>query len=70
MYRCPNCGSTNLEVIVQVWATLIQADDNFQTDTTTPDNSSHEWSDESPMRCVDCGSGEQIADAFKTTEAA
>jgi DNA-directed RNA polymerase subunit RPC12/RpoP len=70
MYRCPKCGSQNLEVIVQVWATLIQTDDGFQTDTTTPDNSSHDWSDESLMRCTDCGADEQIADAFKVPEAA
>jgi len=69
MYRCPECGSTNLEVVVQAWAILIQTDTGFQTDTTKPDNGPHEWSDESPMRCVDCESDERIAAAFKTTEA-
>ena len=49
MYRCPECGSTDLEVIVEVWATLIQTDDNVETDTTTPDDASHEWGDNSPI---------------------
>lgn len=54
-YTCPKCGSKELEITVQVWAELIQNDDGFETDTTTPDDSSHDWDDESPMRCRSCG---------------
>ncbi len=54
MYRCPECGSTNLEVRVEVWATLIQTDDNIETDTTTPKNGDHDWGENNVMRCVDC----------------
>ena len=67
MYRCPECGSTNLEVIVEVWATLIQTDDNLETDTSTPKTADHEWDDESVMRCVDCG-WDDIAERFEIPE--
>ena len=69
MYRCPKCGSDNLEVVVEVWATLTQTGANFETDTSTPDDANHEWGDNSPMRCTDCDQ-QDIADAFKTKEAA
>ena len=67
MYRCPECGSTNLEVVVEVWATLIQTDDNTETDTTTPKNGDHEWGDNSAMRCVDCDHSD-IAERFAVPE--
>jgi hypothetical protein len=65
VYRCPKCSSANLEVVVEVWATLIQNDDGFETDTTTPDDASHEWTDNSVMRCCDCDS-QEIAERFNT----
>jgi hypothetical protein len=67
MYKCPECGSTRLEVVVEVWATLIQTDEGFETDTTTPD-ASHDWTENSVMRCCDCGC-QEIAEEFKLAEA-
>jgi hypothetical protein len=66
MYICPKCGSIELEVVVEVWATLIQTHDNFETDTSTPDDASHEWDDNSLMRCRDCDCRE-IAGRFSVT---
>lgn len=66
-YRCPQCSSTNLEVVVEVRAKLIQKDDgNFQTDTSTPDNGNHnhDWDSNSLMICNECGE-EDIAEAFQ-----
>jgi len=64
MYQCPQCCSTNLEVVVEVWATLIQTDDdNFETDTSTPKNGDHEWGGNSAMRCIDCDCSD-IAEKF------
>ena len=54
-YACPHCTSDELEVVVSVWAELTQDEDgNFETDTSTPDNSSHEWDEQSAMRCRSC----------------
>ena len=64
MYRCPECGSDNLEVVVEVWATLIQKGDGFETDTTTPADANHEWGDNSAMRCRDCDA-QEIAERFE-----
>ena len=56
-WRCPKCKSTNLEVVVKTWATLVQEDkdDNFETDTDTAHDHEHEWDSESLMECRDCG---------------
>jgi len=55
MWACPRCSSDELEVNVSVWATLTQDDDgNLETDTSEPDDSNHEWDDESIMRCTAC----------------
>lgn len=54
MWKCPECQSTtHLRVEVKVDACLIQQseDDNFETDA----DGSHEWGDESDMRCTNCG---------------
>ena len=67
MYRCPECGSTNLEVVVEVWATLSQTEDNLETDTSTPKGGDHEWSDNSAMRCIVCGC-DDIAERFAVPE--
>jgi hypothetical protein len=64
MYRCPECGSISLEVVVEVWATLIQNADGFETDTSSPKDGSHEWGDNSVMRCRDCDC-QEIAERFK-----
>ena len=67
MYRCPECGANNLEVVVEVWATLIQTDANFETDTSTPKNADHEWGDNSVMRCTDCNC-QEIVERFAIAE--
>ena len=64
MYRCPECGSVSLEVVVEVWAMLIQIAEGFATDTSTPKDGSHEWGDNSVMRCGDCDCSE-ITERFK-----
>jgi hypothetical protein len=64
MYRCPKCSSTSLEVVVEVWATLIQNAEGFETDTSTPDDGSHEWGDNSVMRCQECDC-QEISEEFK-----
>ena len=64
MYRCPECGSISLEVVVEVWATLTQNAEAFETDTSTPKDASHEWGDNSVMRCQDCDC-QEIAERFK-----
>lgn len=66
-YACPKCKSRELEVVVEVWATLIQTDDGFETDTTTPDNGDHEWGENSVMRCTACDT-HGIADEFTVRE--
>ena len=62
-YKCPKCGSERLEVSIETWATLIQTDNGFETDTTTASCGDHEWSENSVMLCCDCGE-QDIADAF------
>lgn len=63
-YQCPQCQSTELEVCAYVWAELIQTDDgNLETDTSTPDNSSHEWNGRSQMKCRSCAHA-GVADHF------
>lgn len=58
---CPSCQSTNLRVVVEVWADLVQEEDgNFQTMETDGD---HEWTENSVMLCKDCGE-QDIADMF------
>jgi hypothetical protein len=34
MYCCPKCGSISLEVVVEVWATLIQNAEGFEREST------------------------------------
>jgi hypothetical protein len=65
MYRCPECGSDNLEVTVETWATLVQTKEGAVTDTTTAFDGSHEWGDNSVMRCRDCDA-QEIAERFET----
>ena len=67
-YACPHCNSDELEVVVSVWAELIQnKNDEFETDTSTPDNSAHEWDNLSAMRCKGCGYCGKVLE-FETDE--
>jgi hypothetical protein len=68
-YRCPVCKRDDrLEVVVEVWATLIQrGEDEFETDTTTPQDASHEWNENSVMRCLACDC-QEIAERFELEE--
>jgi len=52
LYQCPVCTkTTELTVVVEVQARLIQDGDNFQTDI---DGGDHEWGESSLMICT-CG---------------
>lgn len=65
MYKCPDCGSTALDVSVQTWAALDQSDpENFETDTDAAEYGGHEWDENSIMRCRECGHN-AIAEEFE-----
>ena len=49
-WKCPNCGSKKLSVMVTVSADLTQSGDNFETDP----NGDHEWDGDSLMTCNSC----------------
>ena len=49
-WKCPNCGSKKLSVMVTVSADLTQSADNYETDP----NGDHEWDGDSLMTCKDC----------------
>lgn len=56
-YICPKCGSNNLDVVVEVWAKLIQeyGDENIRTDIEDASvGHDHEWTEKSFMRCNQC----------------
>jgi hypothetical protein len=54
-YACPQCQSDELEVAVLVWAKLLQdGSGDFETDTSEPDDSSHDWDGDSAMKCSVC----------------
>lgn len=67
-YVCPQCKSEeDLEVVVAVWALLLQdGSGDFETDTSEPDDSSHDWDGDSAMKCVACGHSATAA-AFAIT---
>jgi len=55
-YECPECGGTNLDVSVSVWARLLQnVSGECETDVTDGMIGDQEWGDESQMLCRDCG---------------
>ena len=62
-YKCPQCGSRELNVTVQCWAQLIQtgADDDYVFETEL-DDGDHEWDSESAMTCRDCRRGGKVSD--------
>ncbi len=49
-WKCPNCGSDRLSVMVTVSADLIQNGENFETDAA----GDHEWDGDSLMTCKEC----------------
>ena len=49
-WKCPQCGSEKLSVMVTVSADLTQSGDNFETDP----NGDHEWDGDSLMTCQEC----------------
>lgn len=62
MWKCPECGSDRLKVVVEVECNLIQEPDgNFQTEER---DCNHEWTENSVMTCRDCGE-QDIADKFE-----
>lgn len=51
-WKCPECESDSLSVVVMTSATLVQeSDGNFQTEV----DGDHEWDGNSSMTCTDCG---------------
>ncbi len=51
---CPHCGSTDLQVSVQAWATLTQYSDNIVTEASGDE----EWDSDSTMNCLECNLAE------------
>ena len=76
MYRCPICNSKDhLNVSMEVWAKLIQPDDEpeaFETDLDEAESHDHEWGNNSVMMCVnpECANSfdTQIAEYFEVAE--
>lgn len=55
MYKCPECGSTGLEVVALVRCSFVQ-DTEFDEITVTPlDDEQPEWEYTSGMECCECG---------------
>lgn len=63
-WKCPECGSKRLTVMVEVTAELTQygEGDDYNFETTT-DSSDHQWDENSAMTCCDCDHC-AIADEF------
>lgn len=58
-WKCPECESDSLSVVVMTSATLVQEPDgNFQTDIA----GDHEWDENSSMTCTDCGHSAAASD--------
>lgn len=55
-WKCPKCGKKNLSVTVVATQMLEQAaGGNYSTGEPDPVNGDHEWDENSPMYCRDCG---------------
>jgi hypothetical protein len=65
-WKCPKCGSTDLDVWVSVRRRLVQDEDgeNFQTQDSR-NGSDEEWGSDGPMDCNDCGHDGMVKD-FET----
>lgn len=57
-WKCPECGSDQLTVVVTTTARLTQTEDNFETEVT----GDHEWGEESYMDCLECGHGDNAGE--------
>jgi len=61
MYRCPKCGSADLDVTALIDVRLYQDEDEetgeveFETDYGEARSNDHEWDDGSMMSCRSCG---------------
>jgi predicted RNA-binding Zn-ribbon protein involved in translation (DUF1610 family) len=64
MYKCPDCGSTALDVTITTMARLVQDEDGPQTLTDEAQQCDHEWDENSAMMCRDCGHND-IAQEFE-----
>jgi hypothetical protein len=60
-YRCYNCQSLRLNVVVRAWAPLYQEPDGG-TSTGAVERTAQFWDDESSMRCCDCQAQGEAAD--------
>ena len=63
-YRCPDCGSTDLWVIVMAAARLVQTDDNIETEI----EGDHEWDGWHSMGCNDCDNQGSVRDYYCPAE--
>jgi hypothetical protein len=78
MYRCPKCGSTDLDVTALIDVRLYQDEDEetgeveFETDYGEARNNDHEWDENSTMTCRQCvcsGTGRDFLRTDDTAEA-
>ena len=69
-YKCPKCGSYDeIDIRISVWARLIQhGEDDFETDTSEPDDGSQYWDDASTARCTACSESGELYE-FETEHA-
>lgn len=61
-YICPNCGSVDLRVVVEVVRKLVQNGDHMETEDV---NNCDEWTDDSTMLCNEC---EEVGPAHQFKE--
>ena len=68
-YRCPKCKGTNIQIVAKVWVQLIELGDEVETDALDSrlTDHDHEWDDESPAKCGDCGHSTKFM-AFDTKD--
>lgn len=65
MYKCPQCGDANsVQVLVSVWATLVQPEHDPECFETEVDGQDHEWDQNSGGNCDLCGFRAPIGDFY------
>jgi hypothetical protein len=62
-WRCPRCGSVELDVSIRTWArleqTLDQEENLFSTLADEAQDGDHEWDADSQMKCRECAHCEE-----------
>lgn len=64
MYKCPQCGSIELNVQVETACRLMQGDEGCATEYL---NGDHYWGDENTMWCTKCGY-QECSEEFEVEE--